>query len=68
MKPFMSYSFKKNDERRSRLINLGKPQEVTYWSKKWEISSPQLYQAFKESGSNSVIKIETYLRQKGLVS
>ena len=64
----MSYTFRKTDLRKSRLIDLGKPQEVTYWSKKWEISSPQLYKAYKELGSNNVVKIEMYLRRQGLVS
>lgn len=64
----MSYTYRENEKRKSRLINLGSPQEVTYWSKKWEISSPQLYQAYIQSGSNSVTKIENYLREKGLVS
>lgn len=63
----MSY-IKNINQRRNRLIDLGKPHEVTYWSKKWEISSPQLYKAYKELGSNNIQEIEMYLRQQGLVS
>ena len=40
-------------------------QDVTYWAKKWEVSPHQLMEAFNATKSNSVNKIEEYLRGKG---
>jgi hypothetical protein len=40
-------------------------QDVTYWAKKWEVSPHQIMQAFNATKSNSVNKIEEYLRGKG---
>jgi hypothetical protein len=40
-------------------------QDVIYWAKKWEVSPHQLMEAFKATNSNSVKKIEEYLRDKG---
>lgn len=37
------------------------PQEVKYWTKKWNISSQQLVGAIKATGSNSVLVLEEYL-------
>jgi hypothetical protein len=40
-------------------------QDVTFWAKKWEVSPHQLMEAFNATKSNSVNKIEEYLRGKG---
>ena len=40
-------------------------QDVTFWAKKWEVSPHQLMEACKATESNSVNKIEEYLRAKG---
>jgi len=48
-------------------IDLSRPQEVTFWAKKWEISSSQLYKAFILTGSNRRKKIEQYLRDNRLI-
>jgi len=68
MNPIVPGHFKKKSDRKVQLIDLGKPREVAFWSKKWEISSPQLYKAYQETGSNNVFEIETYLKKIGLVS
>lgn len=39
------------------LINLNESWEVTYWSKKWGITSEQLKSAGKHAGSSVVKKI-----------
>jgi hypothetical protein len=40
-------------------------QDVIFWAKKWEVSPHQLMEAFNATKSNSVNKIEEYLRGKG---
>jgi hypothetical protein len=40
-------------------------QDVIYWAKKWEVSPHQLMEASRATNSNSVTKIEQYLREKG---
>ena len=41
------------------------PSQLTYWTGQWQISSQQLQQAIKATGSNSVKEIKEYLRSKG---
>lgn len=49
-------------------INLSHIQEVTYWSKKYNITPGQLMEAVEGSGSSLVRVIEDYLKTKGLIS
>jgi len=46
-------------------IDFGKIQDIIFWSKKWEVSPNQLLAAYQELHTNSVKKIEKYLREKG---
>lgn len=58
-----------NDIRRPKSseahIDFEKIPEITYWSKKWEVSPRQLIEAYNATKSNSVKRIENYLREKG---
>jgi hypothetical protein len=46
-------------------LNLDQISEIVYWTKKWEISPEQLLSAVNATKSNSIPKIEAYLRQQG---
>lgn len=48
---------------RSR-INTSETYEVSYWTRKWEITPKQLVDAIKHVGSTSVQKVEEYLKRK----
>ena len=54
-------SFKKPGKSQDRRIHLEQPQEAVYWSKKFEVSSIQLYMAVKILGTNRVDKVASYL-------
>lgn len=41
--------------------------ELPFWSKKWKVSSRQIGGAKRATGSESVSKVEKYLKQKGLI-
>ncbi|MBL7696853.1 MAG: DUF3606 domain-containing protein, partial [Chitinophagaceae bacterium] len=44
-------------------IHLEQPHEAVYWSKKFEVSTVQLYKAVQAIGTNKVDKIAMYLSQ-----
>jgi hypothetical protein len=46
-------------------IRLSQPEDIIYWSKKWEISPGQLLKAVKATKSNKVHAIAAYLREMG---
>ena len=39
--------------------------DISYWSKKWEVSPGQIFLAYKETRSEKVIDIRMYLQNKG---
>lgn len=45
-------------------IHLEQPREAVYWSKKFEVSSLQLYKAVQELGTNRVDKIASYFTRQ----
>ncbi len=47
------------------VINFQNIQDIIYWSKKWEVSPYELMKAYYTTNTNSVRKIEEYLRSKG---
>lgn len=55
-------SFKKPGKTQDRRIHLEQPQEAVYWSKKFEVSSIQLYKAVRALGTNRVDKVANYLQ------
>lgn len=42
-------------------------EELSYWTKKWKVSARQIGGAKRSVQSESISKIEKYLRKKGLV-
>jgi len=46
-------------------VNLTRPDEIVYWTKKWEISPNQLFLAAQATKSNRIIKIRNYLVSMG---
>lgn len=52
---------RKPGKSQDKRIHLEMPHEAVYWSKKFEVSSLQLYQAIKAAGSNRVEKVAHYL-------
>jgi hypothetical protein len=45
-------------------INTSNPDEVLYWTRRWNVSSQQLVGAIKATQSNSVVVIEEYLANR----
>lgn len=43
------------------------PHEIEYWTDKWDITHQQLSGAKRATDSTSVKKIESYLKDKGLI-
>ena len=54
---------RKPGKSQDRRIHLEQPHEAVYWSKKFEVSTVQLYKAVQAIGTNKVDKIATYLSQ-----
>ena len=52
---------RKPGKSQDKRIHLEYPHEAVYWSKKFEVSTIQLYQAVKALGSNRVEKVAGYL-------
>ena len=52
---------RKPGKSQDRRIHLEQPHETVYWSKKFEVSSIQLYMAVKALGTNKVEKVANYL-------
>ncbi|HLY69736.1 MAG TPA: DUF3606 domain-containing protein [Puia sp.] len=46
-------------------VNISKPSDINYWTKKWEISAHQLLAAIINTKSTSVIRIRDYLERFG---
>lgn len=57
----------KKDYRDRTKINTSEKYEVYYWKTKWNISSQQLVGAVRATQSNSVKKVEAYLKAKGVI-
>lgn len=54
-------SNRKPGKSQDKRIHLEQPHEAVYWSKKFEVSSIQLYKAVKAVGSNRVETVASYL-------
>jgi hypothetical protein len=52
---------RKPGKSQDRRIHLEQPLEAVYWSKKFEVSSIQLYKAVQAIGTNKVEKVAGYL-------
>jgi hypothetical protein len=52
------------DEKRT-VINFRNPNDVIYWSKKWEISPNSLFTAYMQTRSDKIGSIKAYLRTIG---
>ncbi len=52
---------RKPGKSQDKRIHLEQPREAVYWSKKFEVSSIQLYKAVKAAGTNRVEKVVGYL-------
>lgn len=50
----------------SPYINPLKAEDVYYWTKKWDISQSDLYNAIIDTGSNNVNTLKENLKAKGL--
>jgi hypothetical protein len=48
---------KKPGKSQDRRIHLEQPHEAVYWSKKFEVSTIQLYKAVQAAGTNKVDKV-----------
>jgi len=60
----MAPNVKKPGKSHDKRIHLEEPREAVYWSKKFEVSSTQLLEAVKATGSNRVEQIARYLFEK----
>lgn len=54
-------TFKKPGKTHDNRIHLEQPHEVVYWSKKFEVSTIQLYKAVMAAGTNKAEKVASYL-------
>lgn len=52
---------RKPGKSQDKRIHLEQPRETIYWSKKFEVSSIQLFKAIQAVGSNKVDKVANYL-------
>ena len=59
----MGSNIKKPGKSHDKRIHLEQPREAVYWSKKFEVSSVQLLQAIRATGSNRVEKVANYLSE-----
>lgn len=64
----MTSNLKKPGKSHDKRIHLESPREAVYWSKKFEVSSLQLLEAVKATGSNRVDAVARYLYEKVLSS
>jgi len=53
--------FRKPGKSQDRRIHLEEPHEAVYWSKKFEVSSLQIFKAVQAVGTNKVEKVASYL-------
>jgi hypothetical protein len=61
---FMPLNIKKPGKSHDKRIHLEEPREAVYWSKKFEVSSTQLLEAIKVTGSNRVETVAKYISDK----
>lgn len=54
-------AYKKPGKSHDKRIHLEEPREAVYWSKKFEVSTVQLYKAILAAGTNKVEKVASYL-------
>lgn len=54
-------NIRKPGKSQDRRIHLELPHEAVYWSKKFEVSSIQLYKAVQALGTNRVEKVASFL-------
>jgi hypothetical protein len=59
----MARYVKKAGKSHDKRIHLEHPREAVYWSKKFEVSSIQLFEAVKATGSNRVERVARYLSE-----
>jgi hypothetical protein len=52
---------------KTSLININRVDDITYWTKRWEISAHQLLAAMIYTKSTSVESIVSYLRRYGFI-
>lgn len=64
----MGSNYKKPGKSHDRRIHLEEPRETIYWSKKFEVSSIQLYEAVKATGSNRVENVARYLTEQRILA
>lgn len=50
---------------RTPQLDISKPNDINYWSKKWEISAHQLLAAMINTKSTSINLIADYLKKPG---
>lgn len=60
----MTTNIKKPGKSHDKRIHLEEPREAVYWSKKFEVSSIQLFAAIKATGSNRVETVAKYIHDK----
>ncbi len=48
-------------------VNIEKPEEVAYWSRKLNVSPASLLHAFKATGSNLLNRMIWFLKAEGLL-
>ncbi len=53
----------KTDYRDRSQVSSSEQYELDYWSKKWGITQDELKEAITQSGTNSVEKLEKYLKK-----
>lgn len=61
----MTPNVRKPGKSHDKRIHLEQPHEAVYWSKKFEVSSTQLLEAVKATGSNRVEQVARYLFEQG---
>ena len=47
-------------------INPFEREDVYYWTRKWDITQAELYNAILYTGSNNITILKKYLKNKGL--
>ncbi len=60
----MTSNLRKSGKSHDKRIHLEYPREAVYWSKKFEVSSTQLLEAVKATGTNRVEAVARYLYEK----
>ena len=63
----MFENLKKANKQEDMRINMRQEYEITYWSRKWGITTLQLENAVKAAGTTVIRTIEEHLRQTGKI-